>query len=66
VPGQELFSPAAAYYMLNLIEGSRTWVQELATRPEPERIARILDFLRQAREHLERRLRQHEGNLQQS
>lgn len=66
VPGQELFSPAAAYYMLNLIEGSRTWVDELATRPEPERIARILDFLRQAREHLERRLRQHEGKLQTS
>jgi hypothetical protein len=61
VPGQELFSPTAAVYMLTLIEGARTWVEELATRPEAAPYARILDFYGEAREHLEQRLRRHAG-----
>jgi hypothetical protein len=59
VPGQELFSPTAAVYMLTLIEGVRTYVEELATRPDADQYARILNFYREAREHLEQRLRQH-------
>lgn len=32
-PGQEFFSADAAAYLLTLIEGARTWVETIATRP---------------------------------
>jgi len=61
VPGQELFQPAAAAYMLTLIDGAQTWLETLATRLDPERYARILDFHREARERLKARLRKQGG-----
>ncbi len=59
VPGQELFSPPAVTYMLTLIDGAETWVNQLATRPDPERFERARKVLTDAREHLHRRLHQH-------
>jgi hypothetical protein len=59
VPGQDLFSPQTATYLLNLIEGAQTWVQNLATRPDPERLAQVLRVFEEAREHLQHRSREH-------
>jgi hypothetical protein len=59
VPGQELFSEPAVAYMLTLIEGAETWVNQLATRPDPESLARVLKTLHDAREHLHQRLHAH-------
>jgi hypothetical protein len=59
VPGQELFSAPAVAYMLTLIEGAQTWVENLATRPDPERFGRVRKTLADAREHLHRRLHEH-------
>ncbi len=59
VPGQELFSAPAVAYMLTLIEGAETWVENLATPPDPERLARVRKVLTEAREHLHRRLHEH-------
>ena len=36
VPGKDLFSPEAATYFLQLIDGSQMYVETLATRPDPE------------------------------
>jgi hypothetical protein len=59
VPGQELFSASGAAYMLTLIEGAQSWVENLATRPDPETFARIRKVFEDAREHLHRRLHEH-------
>jgi hypothetical protein len=59
VPGQELFSPAAAAYFLTLMDGSQLWTETLATRPDPERFERIMRLFRDARSELHRRLHQH-------
>jgi hypothetical protein len=59
VPGQELFSAPAASYFLTLIDGAETWARNLATRADPERMARALQVFIDAREHLHRRLHQH-------
>ncbi len=45
--------------MLTLIEGAQTWVENLATRPDADRLARVLKVLIEAREHLHRRLHEH-------
>ncbi len=59
VPGQELFSPVAASYMLTLIEGSRTWLDTLATRPDQARFERVHKVLDDARLHLQQRMHNH-------
>ncbi|PYU88964.1 MAG: hypothetical protein DMG08_23315 [Acidobacteria bacterium] len=59
VPGQELFSEPAITYMLTLVEGAETWVNNLATRPDPENLARVRKTLTDAREHLHKRLHDH-------
>ncbi|MFB3923656.1 MAG: CehA/McbA family metallohydrolase [Terriglobia bacterium] len=59
VAGQELFSPPAAAYMLTLIDGAETWVKQLATRPDPERLARVLKTFSDAREAVHLRMHQH-------
>ena len=59
VPGQELFSSPAASYFLTLIEGSETYLDNLAIQADPERMARIRKTLVDAREHLHRRLHAH-------
>ena len=59
VPDQDLFSPSAAAYMLTLIEGAETWVKNLATRPEPEQLARISRVFTEARDRLHHRMHQH-------
>jgi hypothetical protein len=58
-PGQELFSAPAAAYMLTLIEGARTWAENLATRPDAERLAQVLSVLESARNELHRRMHVH-------
>jgi len=59
LPGQEPFSPPAAAYLITLIEGSLTWVENLSTRPDPERFERIQKILVQARAKLHQRLHDH-------
>jgi hypothetical protein len=59
VPGQELFSAPAASYMLTLIEGSLTWLENLAARPDPERFERVRKVFLDARARLHRRLHDH-------
>ena len=59
VPGQELFSAPAVAYMLTLIEGAETWVENLATRPDAEHMTQIRRVIREAREKLHRRLHEH-------
>ena len=59
VPGQDLFSAPAVAYMLTLIEGAETWVESLATRPDPESLARVRKVFAEARERLHRRLHEH-------
>jgi hypothetical protein len=59
VPDHDLFSPSAAAYMLTLIEGAETWVKNLATRPEPEQLARISRVFTEARDRLHHRMHQH-------
>jgi hypothetical protein len=59
VPGMDLFSPEAANYFLQLIDGAQTYVETLATRPEPETFARIRKVYTDARTELHRRMHQH-------
>ena len=59
VRGEDLFSPPVAAYLLTLIEGSEAWVQDLATRPDPQRFASVLKVFSEARERLHRRLHAH-------
>jgi len=59
VPGQDLFSPPAAAYMLALIDGSQAFVENLAIRPDPERFAPVRKVFEDARAQLHRRLHAH-------
>jgi hypothetical protein len=59
VPGQEVFSAAAAAYMLTLIEGSQTWVENLATRPDQERFEKVRKVFVEARKRLHQRMHEH-------
>lgn len=59
VPGQEVFSETAAAYMLTQIEAAQTWVETLATRPDPERFERVRKVFADARAILHRRLHEH-------
>ena len=59
VPGEELFSAPAASYMLTLVEGARSWMDTLATRPDPERFARAQTVFEEAKRHLHERLHKH-------
>ena len=59
VPGRELFAAPVASYMLRLIDGSESWVRELATRPDPETLERVLRLFRDARAAVQERLRKH-------
>jgi len=45
--------------MLTLVEGAETRVNNLATRPDPENLARVRKTLTGAREHLHKRLHDH-------
>jgi len=45
--------------MLTLMEGAETWVNQLATRPDAERFARVRKTLADAREAVHRRMHQH-------
>lgn len=58
VSGQEAFSESAAAYMLTLISGCKAWVENLATRPDPERFARIRNLFEEAHNKLHSRLRE--------
>ncbi len=59
VSGRDLFSPEAAAYFLNLIDGAEMYVETLATRPDPETFARIRKVYTDARAELHRRMHQH-------
>jgi hypothetical protein len=59
VAGQELFSQEAAAYMLTLIEGTQVFVENLAVRPDAERLAATRKVLSDARDTLHRRLHEH-------
>jgi hypothetical protein len=59
VPGKELFSPGTTAYMLTLIEGAQTWVENLAIRPDPERFEKVRKVFLDAREVLHQRLHKH-------
>ena len=59
VPGHDLFSPETAAYMLALIDGSELFVENLATRPDPERFAATRKVFENARAVLHRRLHEH-------
>ena len=52
-------SPPAIAYMLTLVEGAETWVENLAIRPDAERLERVRATLRSARERLHQRLHAH-------
>ena len=59
MPGQELFSAATVAYFLTMIEGTETWIDQLATRPSPGRLAGARQVFLDARAHLQRRLQEH-------
>jgi hypothetical protein len=59
VPGQEVFSPQSAAYMLALIDGSQAFVENLAVRPDAERFAQVRKVFEDARGQLHRRLHAH-------
>ncbi len=44
---------------LSFIEGAQTWVENLATRPDLDRIAQISKMLNEARARLHRRMHEH-------
>ena len=58
-PGKELFSPQAATYMLTLIEGAQTFVENLATRPDAKRLSDTKQVFADARRTLHQRLHDH-------
>jgi len=58
VPGKDLFSPEAATYFLQLIDGAQMYVETLATRPDPETFAKIRKIFTDARATLHRRWHQ--------
>jgi hypothetical protein len=45
--------------MLSQIEAAQTWVETLATRPDPERFERVRKVFTDARALLHRRLHEH-------
>jgi hypothetical protein len=57
--GAELFSPSDATYLLTVIEGGVTWMDTIATRPDPERHARNRKVFEDARDRLHARLHSH-------
>ena len=59
IPSQEAFSMEAAAYMMTLIEGTRNWVDNIATRPEPAKLERIRATLREAHDRLHGRMQAH-------
>ena len=59
VPGQEVFSPQVAAYMLTLIEGTQCWVDNMVTRPDPEKFKHIRAVLKEAHERLHKRMQAH-------
>ena len=59
VPGQEAFSQQAAAYMLTLIEGTQSWVENVATKPDAARLQRIRAILNEAHQRLHRRMQAH-------
>jgi len=59
VPWEELFSALAIAYLLTLVEGAETWVDNLATRPDPEQFQRVRNVFQDARANLHRRLHEH-------
>ena len=59
VPGKELMSATSAGYMLKLIDGSKSYVENLATRPDSERLAQIVKVFEEAQAALHRRLHAH-------
>lgn len=58
-PGQELFSADTAAYMLALIDGSQAFAENLAVRPNAERLAATRKVFEDARTKLHRRLHEH-------
>ena len=59
VPGQEVFSAPAAAFLMTLIEGAETWVNNLATPSDPENMARIRQTYREARQRLHHKMHAH-------
>jgi len=59
VPGQEVFSAPAAAFLMTLIEGAETWVNNLATPSDPESMARIRQTYREARQRLHHKMHAH-------
>jgi hypothetical protein len=59
VARRDLFSPEAAQYFLQLIDGSQAYVETIATRPDPETFARIRKVYTDARAALHQRMHQH-------
>jgi hypothetical protein len=57
VPGKELFSAPVASYMLRLIDGAELWTRDLAIRPDPETMERLLRVFADAKAALQERLR---------
>jgi hypothetical protein len=57
MPGREAYSAPAAAYLLSLIEGTQTWVENMAVHPDPARLARIRSVLQQAHEQLHQRIK---------
>jgi hypothetical protein len=47
--------------MLTQIEAAQTWVETLATRPDPQRFERVRKVFADARAILHRRLHEHEA-----
>jgi hypothetical protein len=58
-PGQELFSAPAAAYLLNLIEGTQFWVDNMAIRSDPASMERIRNMLADARSRMLERIWRH-------
>src|SRR5262249_29057965 len=59
VPGLDFFSPTAAAYLMTLIEGSQTWVEALATRPNGGQLDHIRKIFVEAKERLHQRMHQY-------
>lgn len=61
VPGIQVYSAPAAAFLMTLIEGAETWVNNLATHSDPQSMERIRQTYREARERLHRKM--HEQGL---
>lgn len=59
VRGQTQFAPEAAAYFLALIDGGLVWLDTLATRPDPQRLARIRQVFLEASAKLHERSQAH-------